>query len=468
MNTTQHTSVLRMPKRQLREALTGLSKVLNRSTALPVLRHLLFETTEGLLTVTATDLDQTVTYRFSNTQAEGTARFIIEHSVVNDLTQGRGDLRFKIDAPDMVTVTTENGLSRQLTTLDTDEWPASTYPQVELRLATGFLRTFRRCSVFASIDDTRQILNGVHIAPGTAGAGHMVATDGKRLTCFNSMSIDLPEALTIKTCKFLLWKALGDDCELGTAEIDHQRQLCIRTGSWTYWSKPLDGTFPDWDAVIPTPTKENEILFGDEDVRLLKESLKSLPGQEQVVLRATELNKLIVAALDPDSGRWSNLLLPNSPMNGLKATAVDRNYLQDALDQGFRSFAYSDELSPLRSDDDQGGLHVLMPMRVPEVPTLDASEEPKENTAPPADEQPEEPDRATPTEEEQMETPVTTDAMTQVADACATARTKVREVSQTLAVLNAAIKQAAKDKKAQDKEMELARTALVKLQAISL
>ena len=51
-------SPIALPLAELKPALTGLGKVLNRHSALPVLSHLKIErTAEGWVALTATDLD---------------------------------------------------------------------------------------------------------------------------------------------------------------------------------------------------------------------------------------------------------------------------------------------------------------------------------------------------------------------------------------------------------------------------
>ena len=59
-------------------------------------------------------------------------------------------------------------------------------------------------------------------------------------------------------------------------------------------------------------------------------------------------------------------------------------------------------------------------------------------------------------------------ALDRVLSACDAARMKVKESAQALTELTAVIKEAARDQKVQAKEVELARTALAKLQNISL
>ena len=68
----------------------------------------------------------------------------------------------------------------------------------------------------------------------------------------------------------------------------------------------------------------------------------------------------------------------------------------------------------------------------------------------------------------QTEQTNTESALDRVLAACNEAKTKVKEAGQALTALNAAIKEAAKEQKSQAKEVESARTALAKLQAISL
>ena len=61
-----------------------------------------------------------------------------------------------------------------------------------------------------------------------------------------------------------------------------------------------------------------------------------------------------------------------------------------------------------------------------------------------------------------------TPALDRVLAACDAARTRVKEAGQALSELATAIKETARDQKAQAKEVEAARQALSKLQSISL
>ena len=59
-------------------------------------------------------------------------------------------------------------------------------------------------------------------------------------------------------------------------------------------------------------------------------------------------------------------------------------------------------------------------------------------------------------------------ALDRVQEACDTARIKLREAGQALTELSKAIREASREQKAQEKEVEAAKAAIAKVQAIKL
>jgi type IV secretory pathway VirB10-like protein len=160
-------------------------------------------------------------------------------------------------------------------------------------------------------------------------------------------------------------------------------------------------------------------------------------------------------------------------------TTVAREYLTDALATGFRAFAFEDEVSPLKASDGKGGVHVLMPLRA--SPT----EVPKASTPAEAPAKPEVPAPVTvsvsePTtnhkeEEKPMKkTPESTteqpqgSALERVLAAYETAKAKVKEANEALALIAVSVKEALKEDKQRRQEVESVRAGLARLQAIKV
>jgi hypothetical protein len=143
-------------------------------------------------------------------------------------------------------------------------------------------------------------------------------------------------------------------------------------------------------------------------------------------------------------------------------------------------FTINDELSPLLSRDGNGGTHVLMPLRVqdpeegnqPEVPAVAkpsssaAADKPVPTVKPKAANAKPKTRRKNVTKPNEQKNDAA--GLDRVLAACDAAKTKVKEAGQALTELGSAIRDAAREQKVQGREIESARSALAKLQAISL
>jgi len=236
------------------------------------------------------------------------------------------------------------------------------------------------------------------------------------------------------------------------------------------------------------------VELNDEAIRMLIEALPSLPGGDCVTIVGRD-GTLSLWAKDADAPDWTVLEVPGAVFTGspVAGTALDRHYVLDALKAGLmRTLVFSDELSPVLSESGDGGTHVLMPMRdgLPneireaiaglardEAQTPEA-EEPKakepeirdDNVNPNpsgiAPDSKEDPVPETKPERKKPETEKT--PMERVLLACDSAKAKLTEARQEIAGISAALREAMRDQKQQAKEMEQARQALTKLQAINL
>jgi len=139
-------------------------------------------------------------------------------------------------------------------------------------------------------------------------------------------------------------------------------------GEATLTSKLIDGTFPDYDRVIPT---------GND--KLLEVDCKSFAeAVDRVATISTEKSRAVKLSLDKN-----NLVLSaTSPENGTATEEIEVRYGAAPIEIGFNSrylldiaeqiagegaqFAMADAGSPtiVRDSADGSALYVLMPMRV--------------------------------------------------------------------------------------------------------
>src|SRR5438309_534938 len=177
----------------------------------------------------------------------------------------------------------------------------------------------------------------------------------------------LPEGSQVELTAAELYR-LVEELE-GTVEISlSPTKIRFGLGSAILTSKLIDGTFPDYNRVIPTAND-----------KLLKLDPKSFSaGVDRVSTIASEKTRAVKMSVDRDKITLS----VTSPENGVATEEVPADYGSDGLEIGFNArylldilgeidgdvveVHLADAAAPtlLRENDKSNALYVLMPMRV--------------------------------------------------------------------------------------------------------
>lgn len=477
---------LNISRAELKTAVAGLSRIIPSKVTLPILGGVRFAVSEtGTLTATATDLDQTATYRFINTTSVDVGAFVLPLPALKELTKGadREHVLFRVEG-EQVQVTNHVGghqIRFTLNALPVEDWPETT-KEVVKKSAEGFLDVYRRLLPFASTDQTRYNITNVFI--DVSGKGDrpvcMVAVDGRRLSVWNSMAFYLKNSVAVPASRFLAWNGLTGEAQIGLREETPKRSkepearkawFGVEVGSWTYVTRVPDVSFPNWRQVVPDytgePLKVQRCSFTDQDAEALRKILPTFPGHDgynaAIVLVGSPEGRLTVSGRGRDASEDTLLQLEGGSTYEGKGgqIGINREYLLDALAAGFRCFSYVDEMSPLKSEDGRGGTHVVMPIRidhevapaVPETVTVPAVVVGETET---------QKEKVMPEKTEELS------ALDKVLAAVENARGKLRDAVSSLSEVTDAVKVAVREGKTQAVDLEKARATLQKLQAISL
>ena len=465
---------------EIKDLVAGLNRIINTSTSLPILAAVRFSVAKGRLSAEATDLDQVGRYSFDAVDLEGSGEFIMPFHAIKDLAKGAdGDaVAFETGKGTDITVTnTVSGhpVRHTLAGLDQGDWPPRG-ADIQVQPAENFLSTYRRCAPFASTDEaSRRTICSVFIDLSGKGPRNatLVATDGKRLTCCNSLSLPIQakDGIILPITKFMVWPGMGDQCSIGIlTEKGGPTWFGLQAGSWTYRVKAIAGVYPHWHQVMPNKADEvHQFTFTDADVAAMKKILPALPGDEGVTIIGSADGAVTLAGQNKGEKECTVALTGGSNSGGKPCRVLlNRHYLQDALEAGFRRFGFAAGKSPLRADDDKGAVHVLMPMGVSEVAPTPTPAEPAPmiQTKPPAAVTPPDTNEEKKTMTENTTTEPT--ALDKLQAAYEIAKTKVREAQAALTDVAGAIKDAAREDKARRSEVENVRAGLARLRAIEV
>jgi len=484
------------PRSELKEAIAGLGRVIARHASLPILEGIKFSTKDGLLNASATDLDQTVCYSFAVAEIAKAGAFVVNCEALKPFTKGNDKDQLVLEeAKDEVAITNTiagHSITERLAKFDAQEWPIEP-PAVETKSVDGkFLDYFRKAVPFASSDTSRQMINTVNL--NVSGKDHcIVATDGRRLTCFNSMTLPIKLDCNIKPTKFLTWSKLTGDIEIGAKKIKETGTVwfALRNQRWVYQARSLDGTFPNWRQVVPAEPGAHVITFAEVDVQMLAKVFPWFAGNDQSKNPVTIVGKderIAIHGFNKEKSSWSTLELKESSYAGKSSlVTLDRHYLLDALMGGFRTITFADSRSPVCSNDGQGGKHVLMPITpmTPEgvvvedgqavevvaqaVETKSVDRSSPVEQAQPAVETISVPETKPKKEARQMpEETKTETALDKILVAFDAAKAKLSEAKTAMFEIAEAVKAAVREQKNQRNELENARVLLGKLQAVKL
>jgi DNA polymerase III subunit beta len=372
---------LAIERAALLKSLGHVQSVVERRTTIPILSNVKLEAGNGTLGLTATDLDLSVVETTEAEVAQPGATTAPAHTlydVVRKLPEGA---RVSIErSASGGEITLRSGRATfDLPCLPADEFPTMGDEGLEhgFALSAGELRKLIDRTRFAiSTEETRYYLNGIFlhsIEEGAASCLRSVATDGHRLARFETA---LPQGAAGMPPVIVPRKTVGEVRklidELAAEQIVEialsSARIRFRVGEAVLRSRLIDGTFPDYQRVIPSGN--DKLLLAP--TKLLSEAVDRVATIATEKGRAIKLSvaegRLTLSAISPDAGR--------------AVEELDVTYASEPLEIGFNAryildmnsqiegdeveLAMADAGSPtlVRDPKDSSTLYVLMPMRV--------------------------------------------------------------------------------------------------------
>jgi DNA polymerase-3 subunit beta len=372
---------LRADRATLLRALAHIQSVAEKRNTIPILANVLIAVREGRLSFTATDMEIAVVEEVAaSTQRNGatTAPAATLYDIVRKLPDG-AEVEFDHPGGDAQLSLRAGRFSTSLLALPVEDFPSMTAGQLPHRfhLPALTLRGLIDRTRFAiSTEETRYYLNGIFLH-AVALDGHRVlravATDGHRLA---RVEEPLPEGAESMPGVIIPRKTVAElrkllDEESGSVEIGlSDTRIQFKVGPITLTSKLIDGTFPEYDRVIPRDN-DKVLRVGKADFAAAVARVAAISSERsRPVKMALEKNLLTLSAASPDQGTAVEELdgdrvnYEASPLEiGFQA-----RYLNDITDQIADSveFRFADGQAPtiVRDSSDDSALYVLMPMRV--------------------------------------------------------------------------------------------------------
>ena len=362
----------------LLKALGRVQSVVERRNTIPILSNVRIEAGDGHLGLNATDMDLDVVDQVTasvETPGATTAPALTLYEIVRKLPDG-SEIEFESSEDGQLAI--RSGRSRfTLSCLPTDEFPVMSggdLPHTFSLPAAEIRGLIDRTRFAISTEETRYYLNGIYLHAAERNGTPVlraVATDGHRLASVEGPlpkgAEGMPGIIVPRKTVSELHRLIEDTVDDVAVELS-ETKIRFTFDSVILTSKLIDGTFPDYERVIPS----------GNDKELIVACKPFAEAVDRVSAISSEKSRAVKLALSPGM----LVLSASSPDQGSATEEIEVDYAGEAMEIGFNSryllditaqiegdnarFTLADAASPtiLSEIEDASALYVLMPMRV--------------------------------------------------------------------------------------------------------
>ena len=353
----------------LLRSMSRAQAIVERRTTIPILSNVLIEAREDRLTLRATDLDIELLDSIKAVVEKEGAVTVGAHTFYEILRKLPDGSRVLIDLdPLNQKINVKAGRSTfSLTTISVDDFSFSIKVE-ELK------RLFEKVKFAMSMEETRFYLNGVffhEFIDQETKLIRTVATDGHRLAKIDS---PLPEnasgmpglIVPRKTVSELrmIYDTTEDIVNVSVSET----KIRFSNSTLSLTSKVVDGSFPDYDRVIPKNNIKKLVIDASEFAKSVDRVATISSERARAVKLSLSKEKLILSVNAPETG----LAIEEIPVayEGEEIEiGFNAKYLQEISNQvesGEAIFLFNDVGDPalMKDNNDDTAVYVVMPMRV--------------------------------------------------------------------------------------------------------
>jgi len=372
-------------KERLIKSVNDVLKAVASRTTIPILTGIKIEATDNGITLTGSDSDISIKSFIPKIEDEyelveiiNTGSVVLQARFFSEIVKKLPENIIEITVEDQFKTIIRSGNAEFIINgLDAEEYPR--LPQIReensFSLPTDLLKTLIKQTVFAvSTTETRPILTGVH---WTFAQNELiaVATDSHRLALkkamiesptsdFQSFSIVIPGKSLNELTKIL------EDTTEPVQLVITENQILFKAKNLLFYSRLLEGKYPDTSKLIPTDSKTSIRLNSKEFLQAVdRASLLAREGKNNVIKFATvEENVVEVSSYTPEIGRVVETVKGLSVEGEEIKISFSAKYMMDALraiDGTEVTIYFTGSMRPfiIKANGDDSILQLLLPVR---------------------------------------------------------------------------------------------------------
>ncbi len=369
---------------ELLRELTATQSVVERKTTIPILSNFLLEASvegdEGKLTITATDLDQSIkTSCKAKVKKPGSctipARKLYDYiKLLSD-----GDISIKLMDNHWVQIRSGRSNTKMVGMARANFPQVAEFPAVGLtRISVGALKSMVSKTIFAiSNEESRYTLNGALLILKAESLA-MVATDGHRLAHIEKTGETLTningEKKTLIPRKALseLQSLLSNTEEEAIEFADDEHTLFFKVGQRTLTSRKLTGQFPNYEAVLPRDNNKFAVVRSEDLMGSIQRVAQFADERSGAIKMRLENNEMKISSSSTESGESEDTIETPYTFDPL-VVGFNSQYLIDFLKATgntgevrleFKDAQSAGQMRPEDPADDFKYRYIIMPMRI--------------------------------------------------------------------------------------------------------
>ncbi|MCG7335099.1 DNA polymerase III subunit beta [Sporosarcina sp. ACRSM] len=368
---------------RLLDGINDVMKAISQKVAIPILTGIKIEVNEKGLTMTGSDSDITIcTFIPAEDNGEQIIKvaekgnIVLQAKVFSEIARKLPTNEVTIEVVNGLQTHIQSGKSEfHLIGSDAEDYPV--LPDVKddylFSLPSDLMKSIIRETVFAvSQQETRPILTGVHWEAKDGGLS-CVATDSHRLARRLTVPEDMPDmpfsiVIPGKSLQELN-KILPDNSESVDIVIADQ-QVLFKTRNVLFYSRLLEGNYPDTSRLIPSEYKTSIVVNGKNLLQAIdRASLLAREERNNIVRFSADDSKMIeISSNSPEVGKVEELLEATDLSGEDLKISFSAKYMMDALkaiDGQDVSIHFTGAMRPfiLQAVDDDTILQLILPVR---------------------------------------------------------------------------------------------------------
>lgn len=320
---------IRAQKQIIESILINLQPFLEKKDASQITSHILFDTQNNICTIKATDSEIGLKIVTDNIIIEAEGSFTAHGKKLLDIIRILKDDEITLELLDNTLIIKQSHSKFKLPTFDPKSFPSfpsiEDKPQISLD-SLSLIQNLKKISPAIDTNNPKFELNGALINIKSNGTD-LVGTDTRRLA-IATIPGNNSEELSLIVPK----KAILEIQKLFLDQIDiffDETNLIIKNENYYFYTRLINGKFPDYQRIIPSTTKHQIVLPKKE----MLDSIKMITTISQEIKMTLLPESIIFNSLSADNVEAKTELEINTGLNDKFELSFNSKYILDFISQ---------------------------------------------------------------------------------------------------------------------------------------